>query len=68
MRARKDASGNDSANVNGGVYEARGDTARAAAHDERFIALWANADADLEPRVAETRRRLAGLGVTEAKR
>lgn len=41
---------------------------RAAAHDQRFIALWANADPALQPRVAQARQRLAALGVREGKR
>ncbi|HEX6814615.1 MAG TPA: protein kinase family protein [Gemmatimonadaceae bacterium] len=49
----------------GELYEARGDAARAAARDQRFIALWANADADLQPRVAQARQRLAALGAHE---
>jgi len=41
--------------------------ARAAAHDQRFIALWANADPDLQPRVAQVRQRLSALGAHEGK-
>jgi len=51
----------------GELYEARGDVARAAAHDQRFIALWANADPDLQPRVAQARERLSALGAHEGK-
>jgi len=51
----------------GELYEARGDVARAAAHDQRFIALWANADPDLQPRVAQVRQRLSALGAHEGK-
>jgi len=51
----------------GELYEARGDVARAAAHDQRFIALWANADPDLRPRVAQARERLTALGAHEGK-
>jgi tetratricopeptide (TPR) repeat protein len=51
----------------GELYEARGDVARAAAHDQRFIALWANADPDLQPRVAQARQRLSALGAHEGK-
>jgi hypothetical protein len=52
----------------GEVYEARGDAARAAAHDQRFIALWANADPALQPRVAQARVRLVALGAHEGTR
>lgn len=51
----------------GELDEARGDAGRAAARDQRFIALWANADRALQPRVARARERLAGLGVHEGK-
>ena len=51
----------------GELYEARGETARAVAHDQRLIALWTNADTDLQPRVANARQRLAGLGAHEGK-
>ena len=49
----------------GELYEARRDWSHAAAHDERFIALWSNADASLQPRVAEVMRRMARLGKRE---
>jgi tetratricopeptide (TPR) repeat protein len=42
----------------GELYEARGDTKRAAQHYAAFVALWKNADADLQPKVAEARARL----------
>jgi tetratricopeptide (TPR) repeat protein len=45
----------------GELYEARGDRSRAAEYYGRFAELWADADAALQPRVAEARRRLAGL-------
>jgi len=42
----------------GELYEARGDTKRAAQHYAAFVELWKNADADLQPKVAEARARL----------
>ena len=45
----------------GELYEARADTAQAITAYARFTALWKDADADLQPRVAEVRRRLEGL-------
>ena len=43
------------------LHEARGDAAAAAERYGRFIALWRNADPELQPRVQEARRRLAAL-------
>lgn len=52
----------------GQLYEERGEREKAAAHLGRFIDLWTNADADLQPRVADARRRLATLvGETPVK-
>ena len=45
----------------GELYEARGDTAAAISAYARFTALWKNADPELQPRVAEVRRRLDAL-------
>jgi DNA-binding SARP family transcriptional activator/Tfp pilus assembly protein PilF len=45
----------------GQLYEARGEQARAADHYRSFIELWKDADAELQPRVREARRRLAAL-------
>jgi len=42
----------------GELYEARGDSKRAAQHYATFVELWKGADADLQPRVAEARTRL----------
>ncbi|HEX6534051.1 MAG TPA: serine/threonine-protein kinase [Gemmatimonadaceae bacterium] len=49
----------------GELYEARGDRARAAAHYAAFVALWKDADPELQPRVADVRRRLARLRAPE---
>jgi tRNA A-37 threonylcarbamoyl transferase component Bud32 len=45
----------------GELYEAKGDRVRAAPHYARFVALWKDADPELQPRVVEARRRLARL-------
>jgi tetratricopeptide (TPR) repeat protein len=47
------------------LYEAMGNTAKAAEQYRQFIELWKNADAELQPRVAEARRRLAKLTPVE---
>jgi tetratricopeptide (TPR) repeat protein len=46
----------------GELYEAKGDTARAESHYTAFVELWKNADAALQPKVAEVKKRLAALG------
>lgn len=45
----------------GELYEQRADQARAADYYSQFAELWRGADPDLQPRVAEARRRLAAL-------
>jgi tetratricopeptide (TPR) repeat protein len=45
----------------GGLYALRGDTTRAVQAYERFLKLWENADQELQPQVAEVRRRLSDL-------
>jgi tetratricopeptide (TPR) repeat protein len=45
----------------GELYEARGDVQRAADHYHAFLELWKDADPELQPRVAEVRRRLARM-------
>lgn len=45
----------------GELYEARGDTVRATDHYGRFVDLWKNADPELQPQVAEARRRMDAL-------
>ncbi|MGH7647711.1 MAG: tetratricopeptide repeat protein, partial [Gemmatimonadaceae bacterium] len=52
----------------GELYEQRGDLARAAAHDRQFIALWAHADPEFQPRVTAVKDRLARLGTHEGNR
>ena len=45
----------------GELYEAKGDAKRAATQYAAFVELWKNADADLQPKVAEVRGRLERL-------
>jgi tetratricopeptide (TPR) repeat protein len=46
----------------GELYEAKSDTARAVSNYTAFVNLWKNADPELQPAVAEVKRRLARLG------
>ena len=46
----------------GQLYESKGNTAKAIAHDRAFVDLWKNADTELQPRVAAARARLRKLG------
>jgi eukaryotic-like serine/threonine-protein kinase len=48
----------------GELYEAKGDAPRAAANYAAFIALWKNADPELQPKVQEAERKLARLKET----
>jgi tetratricopeptide (TPR) repeat protein len=52
----------------GQLYEAMGNPQKAAATYRQFIELWKNADPELQPRVAEARRRLAKLTPVEKPR
>jgi tetratricopeptide (TPR) repeat protein/tRNA A-37 threonylcarbamoyl transferase component Bud32 len=52
----------------GELYEAKGDRQRAASHYTKFVELWKSADPDMQPRVAEVRKRLARLSDVEGKR
>ena len=45
----------------GELYEARSDRDRAVSSYQRFLDLWRDADPELQPQVAEVRRRLAAL-------
>ena len=45
----------------GELYEERGDTARARDYYNRFVDLWKDADAELQPSVREVRARLTRL-------
>lgn len=52
----------------GELYEEKGDPAKAAENYRAFIELWKNADPELQPRVADVRRRLAKLTAVEKPR
>jgi serine/threonine-protein kinase len=45
----------------GELYEAKGDRKRALEYYGRFVDMWKKADAELQPRVADVRRRIAEL-------
>jgi hypothetical protein len=45
----------------GELYEAKGDTQRAASNYMAFLALWKNADPELQPQVRDVQKRLARL-------
>jgi tetratricopeptide (TPR) repeat protein len=49
----------------GELYEARGDRQKAIAYYQKFVALWKDADPELQPRVAEVRKRIARLAAVE---
>ena len=49
----------------GELYEAKGDTAKAVEHYQAFVEQWKSADPELQPRVAEVRRRLQALTPVE---
>ena len=45
----------------GELYEAKGDAKNAATYYTKFVDLWKNADPELQPKVAEVKKRLARL-------
>ena len=45
----------------GELYEAKGDVNKALENYERFVDMWKTADPELQPRVAEVKRRIARL-------
>jgi tetratricopeptide (TPR) repeat protein len=51
----------------GELWEAKGDRAKAANYYAKFIELWKDADPELQPKVAEVRKRLARLSETEPR-
>jgi tetratricopeptide (TPR) repeat protein len=52
----------------GELYEAKGDREKAASYYTKFLEQWKNADPELQPKVADVRKRLARLSDTEGKR
>ncbi|MGH7678638.1 MAG: protein kinase domain-containing protein [Gemmatimonadaceae bacterium] len=51
----------------GELYEQKGDQEKAARYYQNFVNLWRNADAELQPQVAEVRRRLSRLADVEKR-
>ena len=51
----------------GELYEAKGDAANAAPEYREFLRSWEHADAELQPKVAEVRRRLSRMADVEKK-
>jgi tetratricopeptide (TPR) repeat protein len=51
----------------GELYEAKGDRQRAVTHYTKFVELWKNADPELQPQVAEVKKKLARLADVERK-
>lgn len=51
----------------GELYDKRGDRAKAALYDAKFVDLWKDADPDLQPKVREVRARLVRAGDTERR-
>ena len=51
----------------GELWEAKGDREKAASYYAKFVDLWKTADPELQPRVAEVKRRLARLGDSERR-
>jgi tetratricopeptide (TPR) repeat protein len=45
----------------GELYEAKGEYAKAESHLTAFVELWKNADPELQPKVADAKRRLAAI-------
>ena len=45
----------------GELYDAKGDREKAISHLSKFVELWKNADPELQPAVADAKRRLAKL-------
>ena len=45
----------------GELYDAKGEREKAISHLSKFVELWKNADADLQPSVADAKRRLVKL-------
>ena len=51
----------------GELYEAKNDRGNAIKHYAQFVDLWKTADPDLQPRVAEVKKRLARLSESEPR-
>jgi tetratricopeptide (TPR) repeat protein len=51
----------------GELYEAKGDRDKAITYYQQFVDLWKNADPELQPQVAEIKKRLARLSDSEKR-
>jgi eukaryotic-like serine/threonine-protein kinase len=51
----------------GELYEQKGDREKAGRYYQQFVALWKNAEPELQPQVAEVRRRLSRLADVEKR-
>jgi hypothetical protein len=51
----------------GELYEAKNDRAKALDHYGKFVELWKNADPELQPKVAEVRKRMTRLRAAEPR-
>ena len=51
----------------GELYEAKGDTKKAATYYVSFLDLWKNADPELQPKVQDVKRRLAAIQASEKR-
>jgi tetratricopeptide (TPR) repeat protein len=51
----------------GELWEQKNDRAKAARYYQKFVELWKNADPELQPKVADVRRRLARLSGAESR-
>jgi tetratricopeptide (TPR) repeat protein len=51
----------------GELYEARGDRQRALTQYQKFVDLWKGADPELQPKVADVRKRIARLSAAEGR-
>jgi tRNA A-37 threonylcarbamoyl transferase component Bud32/Tfp pilus assembly protein PilF len=51
----------------GQLYEAKGDLGRAATNFSAFINLWQHADPELQPKVADAKKRLAAIQAREKR-
>jgi tetratricopeptide (TPR) repeat protein len=51
----------------GELYEQQGNARKALEYYDKFVALWKNADPELQPRVADVRRRIARLSDPERR-
>jgi hypothetical protein len=51
----------------GEMYEAKGETKKAATYYVSFLDLWKNADPELQPKIQDVKRRLAAIQAGEKR-